>query len=86
MDKREFLKTSGALLASTLSSKLTAAQTSADSRTNWAGNYTYSTKNLDLQTPSKMPNTASAATLILRRSVRGIPSTTLPIARKTRYR
>lgn len=48
MDKREFLKTSGALLASTLLSKLTAAQTTADSRTNWAGNYTYSTKNLDL--------------------------------------
>jgi alditol oxidase len=48
MDKREFLKTSGALLASSLFSKLSAAQTTADSRTNWAGNYTYSTKNLDL--------------------------------------
>jgi xylitol oxidase len=48
MDKREFLKTSGALLASSLFSKLTTAQTSTVSRTNWAGNYTYSTKNLDL--------------------------------------
>src|SRR6266851_876367 len=48
MDKREFLKTSGALLASSLFSKLATAQTAADSRTNWAGNYTYSTKNLDL--------------------------------------
>src|SRR3984885_574618 len=48
MDKREFLKTSGALLGSTLFSKLTPAQTTADSRTNWAGNYTYSAKNLDL--------------------------------------
>jgi xylitol oxidase len=48
MDKREFLKTSGALLASTLLPKLTTAQTTADSRTNWAGNYTFSTKNLDL--------------------------------------
>src|ERR1700733_11547199 len=47
MDKREFLKTSGALLGSTLFSKLTPAQTTADSRTNWAGNYTYSAKNID---------------------------------------
>jgi alditol oxidase len=47
MDKREFLKTSGAMLASTLLSKLTPAQATAESRTNWAGNYTYSTKNLD---------------------------------------
>jgi xylitol oxidase len=47
MDKREFLKTSGAMLASTLLSKLTPAQTTVESRMNWAGNYTYSTKNLD---------------------------------------
>jgi xylitol oxidase len=52
VDKREFLKTSGALVAGSLFSKLTTAQTTADkaseARTNWAGNYTYSTKNLDL--------------------------------------
>jgi len=48
MDKREFLKTSGTLLASALLSKLPTAQTTAEGRTNWAGNYTYSTKNLDL--------------------------------------
>jgi xylitol oxidase len=48
MDKREFLKTSGVLFASTLFSKLTTAQTAAGSRTNWAGNYAYSAKNLDL--------------------------------------
>ena len=48
MDKREFLKTSGALIAGTLFSKLSTAQTPPDSRTNWAGNYTYSTKNLEL--------------------------------------
>jgi xylitol oxidase len=47
MDKREFLITSGALLASGLLSKLTTAQTTADRRTNWAGNYTYSTNNLN---------------------------------------
>ena len=48
MDKREFLKTSGALFASSLLPKLTATQITAESRTNWAGNYTYSTKNLNL--------------------------------------
>ncbi len=48
MDKREFLKTSGALLASSLFSKIATAQTSTGSRTNWAGNYTYSAKNLEL--------------------------------------
>ncbi len=48
MDKREFLKTSGALLAGTFFSKIGSAQTPAGSRTNWAGNYTYSTKNLEL--------------------------------------
>ncbi|MCU1250178.1 MAG: xylitol oxidase [Edaphobacter sp.] len=48
MDKREFLKTSGAVLASSLFSKITTAQTTIASRTNWAGNYTYSAKNLNL--------------------------------------
>jgi xylitol oxidase len=48
MDKREFLKTSGALVANNLFSKFTAGQTAASSRTNWAGNYTYSTDNLDV--------------------------------------
>ena len=47
MDKREFLKASGALFASSLLPRVGSAQTSPDSRTNWAGNYTYSTKNLD---------------------------------------
>jgi len=47
MDKREFLKTSGAMFASSFLPKLTTAQTAGESRTNWAGNYTYSTKNLD---------------------------------------
>jgi xylitol oxidase len=50
MDKREFLKTSGAMLASTLLSKLALGQTTANSRANWAGNYTYSTKSLDQAT------------------------------------
>ena len=50
MVKREFIKASGAMLANTLLSTLTTAQTTSDSRTNWAGNYTYSTKNLDIAT------------------------------------
>jgi xylitol oxidase len=50
MDKREFLKASGAMLASTLLPNMSIAQTASDSRTNWAGNYTYSTKNLDQPT------------------------------------
>jgi xylitol oxidase len=45
MDKREFLKTSGAFLAGTMLSPLASAeQTTA--RTNWSGNYTYSTDRL----------------------------------------
>jgi xylitol oxidase len=48
VDKREFLKTSGALLAGTLFSRIGSGQTPDSSRTNWAGNYTYSTKNLEL--------------------------------------
>ena len=50
MDKRKFLKTSGAMLASTLLSKLSITQTTAESRTNWAGNYTYRAKSLDVAT------------------------------------
>jgi alditol oxidase len=52
VDKREFLKTSGALVAGSLFSKFTIAETpvnqAPEARTNWAGNYTYSTGNLDL--------------------------------------
>jgi alditol oxidase len=45
MDKREFLKTSGAFLAGTMLSPLASGgQTAA--RTNWSGNYTYSTDRL----------------------------------------
>jgi xylitol oxidase len=45
MDKREFLKTSGAFIASSMLSPLASA--SKDSgRTNWSGNYTYSTDHL----------------------------------------
>jgi len=51
MNKRQFLKTSGAFLTSTLLSPFASAETLAasettDPRTNWAGNLTYHTGNL----------------------------------------
>lgn len=46
MDKREFLKTSGVLLAGTMLSPLGSGEPSAPPRTNWSGNYTYSTDRL----------------------------------------
>jgi xylitol oxidase len=67
MDKRDFLKSSGALVAGSLLSRFPLAEAAMTSpaavpvpaapvlnpdvaapRTNWAGNYTYSTNNLDL--------------------------------------
>jgi alditol oxidase len=45
MDKREFLKTSGAFLAGSMLAPLASADTPAV-RTNWSGNYTYSTDRL----------------------------------------
>ena len=68
MDKREFLKTSGAMLASTLLSKLTSAQAVPDSRTNWAGNYTYSTKSLDQAKQGRLDELLSAASSNLKDS------------------
>jgi len=49
MDKREFLKTSAALITGTLLSRLAPAEQAAQSaahRTNWAGNLVYSTDHL----------------------------------------
>jgi xylitol oxidase len=48
MDKREFLKTSGALIAGGLCSQLAGAQRPDATRTNWAGNLTYSTEHLEM--------------------------------------
>jgi alditol oxidase len=45
MDKREFLKTSGVFLAGTMLSPLASGEQTA-ARTNWSGNYTYSTDRL----------------------------------------
>ena len=46
MNKREFLKTSGALITGALMSRLSDGQEQAGARTNWAGNYQYHTNNL----------------------------------------
>ena len=46
MDKREFLKTSGVLLAGTIFSHRGSGEQPAAPRTNWSGNYTYSTSHV----------------------------------------
>ena len=46
MDKREFLKASGAALTGSLLSQVLPAQSEPQPRTNWSGNYTYSTNHL----------------------------------------
>src|SRR5277367_6533428 len=46
MDKREFLKTSGIFLAGTVLSPLGSGEQSPGKRTNWSGNYTFSTDRL----------------------------------------
>jgi xylitol oxidase len=46
MNKREFLKTSGAVAAGSMISHLIPAQEEAEPRENWAGNLTYSTDHL----------------------------------------
>ena len=48
MDKRQFLKASGVLITGTMLSRLASSEPQASPRTNWAGNYTYSTDRLDL--------------------------------------
>ena len=46
MDKREFLKTSGVFLAGAMLSPLGSGEQPGAQRTNWSGNYTYSTDRL----------------------------------------
>jgi xylitol oxidase len=46
MDKRDFLKASGALMASTMLSRFAHGERPAATKTNWAGNFTYSTDDL----------------------------------------
>jgi xylitol oxidase len=46
MDKREFLKASGVLFTGTMLSRLASGEQKASNRTNWAGNYEFSTDRL----------------------------------------
>ena len=46
MDKREFLKSTGALVAGTMLSRVARSQQSSAPRTNWSGNLAYSTNRL----------------------------------------
>ncbi len=46
MNKRDFLKSSGALVAGNMLSRFSPAEQHAEPRENWAGNLTYSTDNL----------------------------------------
>ena len=46
MDKREFLRTSGIFLAGTMLSPLASGEQAPGKRTNWSGNYTFSTDRL----------------------------------------
>src|SRR3954462_8070258 len=52
MDKREFLKTSGAMVAGSMISHVIAGQEPGTPRENWAGNLNYSTD--QLHTPSTL--------------------------------
>jgi xylitol oxidase len=46
MNKRQFLKTSGALITGSVLSRFVSAEQQSAARTNWAGNYQYSTDRL----------------------------------------
>ena len=47
MNKRSFLKSSGALLTGSLLSKMAESEAGKEGRTNWAGNYRYSTDHVE---------------------------------------
>ncbi len=53
MDKREFLKFSGALVTGSLLSRLAVGHQSPAARTNWSGNYEYHARQLLMPIPSK---------------------------------
>ena len=81
MDKRQFLKGSGVCIAGAICSRLAPAEQPSAPRTNWAGNYTYSTGRVDLpktvedvQAILKTRNTLKA--IGTRHSFNGIADTT----------
>jgi xylitol oxidase len=81
VNKRKFLKTSGALLTGSMLSRLLADEPHSAPRTNWAGNYTYSTNNLHTpETLAQVQETVKACTKIkalgARHSFNGIADST----------
>ncbi|MBV9502550.1 MAG: FAD-binding protein, partial [Acidobacteriaceae bacterium] len=81
MDKRQFLKTSGALVAGAMCSRMVAEEPPAEPRTNWAGNYEYRAARLHL--PKSAPEvqaivkaSGKVKALGARHSFNGIADTT----------
>ena len=58
MNKREFLKTTGAFVTGSMLSRVSGAQPASSPRTNWAGNLTFSTNNV--QTPGSVEEVRAA--------------------------
>jgi xylitol oxidase len=67
MDKREFLKASGALVAGSMLSKVLAEDQTESARTNWAGNYQYRAARL------QVPRTVQELQQIVRNSSKAKP-------------
>jgi alditol oxidase len=81
MDKREFLKTSGVFLAGTILSPFGSGEQPTAPRTNWSGNYTYSTRQLhEPQTVEEVQEVVKSARKIralgARHSFNGIADST----------
>lgn len=81
MDKREFLKASGALLTGSMMSRLMADEQQKAGRTNWSGNYTYSTDRLHTpqtleQVQDIVKNCSKLKALGARHSFNGIADST----------
>lgn len=81
MDKRQFLKASGVLVASSILPHRAASKDKEAARTNWAGNYQYSTDNLHVPTSvdevrKVVKNCAKIKALGARHSFNGIADST----------
>jgi xylitol oxidase len=81
MDKRQFLKTSGAFLTGSALSRFAAGSPASQPRTNWAGNYTYRTDRL--HTPATLEEVRKVVrscdkvrALGARHSFNGLPDST----------
>ena len=87
MDKREFLKSSAAVAAAGMLSRLSSRPAAPAPRQNWAGNLTYSRRpSLRARTPSTKSAPSSSAATISARSAPATRSTPSPTAATTRSR